>query len=138
MLLSARMMDDVSGVNNFGYTPTAEMSQGNQTDVYFQLIDASVDLPTTGLNPSGRRYCPSTAATLQVCFKSIDNSVTVQRFAAPAFSTQDLSMWKVTIFATDNLLGTYTMFLRLTDGSMVTLGSVGMALQVQGLRQSVC
>jgi len=138
MLLSARPMTDVQGVNAFAYTPTVEMTQGNSTDVYFQLTDASVDLPTSGANPPGRRFCPSPVATVQIIFKSIDNAVTVKRFAAPAFPTQDLSVWKVTIFPTDNLLGTYVMFIRITDGSTVTLGSVQMALQVQGLRQSAC
>jgi hypothetical protein len=138
MILSARMMKDVSGVNNFSYTPTAETVQGNQTDVFFQLVDAGVDLPTTGLNPPFRRFCPSSVATLQVTFKSIDNAVTVCRFASPAFLTQDTSVWKLTIFATDNLVGTYTMFLKLTDGSTITLGVCQMALQVLGLRQSVC
>lgn len=138
MQLSARMMDDVSSVNNYSYTPSTELTQGNGSDVFFQLIDAAVNLATSGANPTGRRYCPSTAATLQVTFKSIDNSVTVCRFAALAWPTQDLSMWKITIFPTDNLVGTYTMFLRLTDGSSVLMGSVQMAVQIQGLQQSMC
>ena len=132
------MLKDVSGVNAYTYTPTAEIIQGNQADVFFQLVDASVELPTSGANPSGRRWCPSNAATLLVTFKSIDCSVTVCRAAALAWSTQDTSIWKVTLFATDSLVGTYVAYLKLTDGSVVTLGSIQQALQVKGLKQYSC
>lgn len=138
MMLGARMMNDVGGVNVFKYCTQVQVFEGNRVDVFFQLADLSVDPPSTGLNPPYRRFCPSGSASLQVTFASIDDAVTVTRNASLAFVGQDTSIWKLTIFPTDKIVGTFAMLLKLVDGGQTLFGSVQAALQVIGLQQSSC
>ena len=49
MLLSARILSDVGGVNIFEVADKAQFTQGDETTVYFQLIDAGLDTPAKGL-----------------------------------------------------------------------------------------
>lgn len=137
MLLSARMLKDVATVNSFEYTQTVQATEGDAVDVYFQLIDKSLDLATEGFSPAGRRYMPSQGATLQVTLQSIDQSKTVVRYATQPF-TQDASIFKLSIMATDQLAGGFTMQLALNQGGSVTRGNVQQAVSMQSLTQAFC
>jgi hypothetical protein len=116
MRLAICPLDDVSGVNSYRFATEVQTTAGDATDLYFQLFDASKNLTQHGFNPGGLRYCPAALATLQVTFKNIDTSKQFARFASQPF-TQDPSIWKVSVLATDPVSGTVSMKFVLTEGT---------------------
>lgn len=138
MLLSCRILGDVANVNSFDCVAAAEFNDGDSPSVFFQLIDLAKDQGLQGWKPAGRRYMPAAAATLQVTFDSIDTSKQLVRQAIQPF-VQDPSIWKVDILPTDagKLRGTVAIRLLLTEGSIVTNGSLRGALRI-GVSNSNC
>lgn len=121
MLLSARPLIDVANVNTFRVVQTAQMTAGDAGNLYFQLIDKSLDLGTEGYSPSGRRYMPAVGATLSVRVMSINDAITVTRLATQPFA-QDPSIWALPLLSTDLLNGSYSIRLTLTEGAVVKHG----------------
>jgi len=115
MLLSARFLTDVGGVNSFEYANGPEWYAGDTTAVYLQLVDISLDRNDQGFHPAGRRYVPGVGSTLEVTFDSINDAQKVVRFATQPYSN-DLSIWTVPVLATDPMRGTVRLKLRLADG----------------------
>lgn len=144
MLLTARMLLDAQNVNSFEYTQVAQMTAGDQTDIYFQLADASKNQPgVLGSEPLGFRYMPAAGATLQVVLKSINDAKTVTRYAAQPFA-QDGSIWRLTLMATDTIEGTFGLQLLLSEPAVagsparVTRGYVAHAVQIRSSQRSFC
>lgn len=129
MLLSARPLKDVSDVNSFQHDLQLAWTQGDALDVYFQLIDASLDRPDQGFNPGGRRFCPADGATLSVVLENLDDEKKITRAATQPFEG-DSSIWKLTINATDKIRGTPHMRLTLTEGAVVTRGKASMLFRI--------
>lgn len=140
MLLSARMLNDVGSVNSFEYAQVVQMTTGDQTEVFFQLVDASKNPPIASgfWSPSGLRYMPLAPATLQVVLRSVDDSKTVTRYATQPWPTQDPSIWKLSLLSTDPLEGTFGLQLTLNEGGRQTRGYLAQALQIQGTHHSFC
>lgn len=133
MRLSARILENVSGVNAYDYADAAEMTAGDAPTIYFQLIDLSKDRAEKGFVPAGRRYVPAAGATLSVVLDNIDDSRKVTRAATQPFP-QDPSIWAITLLTTDKVLGTVNMKLTLTEpGPKVTYGFLSNALRVESL-----
>jgi len=135
MLLSARPLRDVSGVNSFEVDQVWETSEGNEVSLYFQLIDASLDRATDGFSPSGRRYMPAASASLSVTIDSLDDAKKITRYATQPYAL-DGSIWKLDILPTDagKVRGTPTLRFKLIEGSKVTYGSLQGALLVSEVR----
>lgn len=129
MLLSARMLSDVGGVNNFDVTDAVRFSVGDAPAVYFQLIDESLDRTSQGYNPPGRRYMPAALAELEVVLDNIDTAKVVTRDATQPFPL-DPSIWMIQLMSTDQVAGTVNLRLKLTEGAVVTRGGVKRALLV--------
>ncbi len=129
MLLSGRLLNDVASANTYSYTDTARSSEGDATDIYFQLIDASLDRATDGFNPGGRRFMPAAGATLSVTLGFIDDEQKTTRACTQPFPL-DPSIWKLALLSTDHLRGSADMLLRLTEGSRVTSGVIRGALSI--------
>lgn len=129
MLLSARMLYNVSSVNQFSWTDVVEFTQGDSYDIYFQLIDANLDKPVYGFKPAGRRYMPAVGATLTVRLDNIDDAVAISRPAVQPFA-QDPSIWKVSVLATDKIVGTCALVLTLNESGKVTSGRVQAAVLI--------
>lgn len=123
MLLSCRFLNKVADVNTFSYTNQLNFTQGDTTTVYLQVVDASIDLPTEGFNPPYRRYMPQAGATLKVTLDNLNTSKKIVRFATQPFPL-DPSIWSFPILATDQLVGTVSILLQLTEGVIVTYGTV--------------
>lgn len=132
MRLSARILQNATDVNNFGYTQQAEFTQGDTPTIYFQLIDSSLDRPDQGFVPSGRRYMPAVGASLVVTLDHLDDTRKITRAAFQPFSS-DPSIWAITILSTDVLRGTVNMKLALVEGSKPTNGLLQAALNVTAL-----
>lgn len=130
MLLSALMLKDVQSVNS--YEPDTELSwtEGDSLDVYFQLIDASLDRATQGFWPEGRRYVPAAGATLSCVIENIDDGKKITRQAVQPFPN-DGSIWRLSVLSSDTIRGTPQLRLTLTEGSKITRGLVRLALKIQ-------
>lgn len=129
MLLSALMLKDVQSVNS--YEPDTELSwtEGDSLDVYFQLIDASLDRVTQGFWPEGRRYVPDTGATLSCVVENIDDAKKITRQAVQPFPN-DGSIWRLNVLSSDTIRGTPQLRLTLTEGTKITRGLVRLALKI--------
>src|SRR5882672_4392117 len=113
MLLSARILRDCANVNSFEYADSAQFTRGDVVDVFFQLIDASLDTASENFIPAGRRYMPAVGATLQAVVENIDDSVKITRTLSQPF-VNDPSIWKISFFASDAISGTSNLRLTLT------------------------
>jgi hypothetical protein len=129
MLLSARILNDVANVNNFEYAQVGQFTKGEASSVYFQLIDTTLDGALKGFEPSGRRYMPATGATLSVVVTSIDDAKRITRVATNPFP-EDRSIWRLDFLSTDTIVGTASLQLTLTEGSVVRKGLVKNALRI--------
>jgi hypothetical protein len=119
MILSAQMLDNVASVNSFEATEAVCFVESDPQDVYLQLVDLTKHF----------RYMPAAGATLQVVVDNIDDGKKITRFATQPFS-QDPSIWKLTIMASDSVRGTVNLRLTLTEGSAIRRGQVQAALRV--------
>ncbi len=113
MLLSARWLTNVVDVNTWDYADKVEFNEGDPVSVYFQLNDLSKD------KPLGKRYVPEAGATLQVTVTNLDDSKVYAKVATQVYSTTDASIWRFTISATDDITGTPSIQLQLTEGATV-------------------
>ena len=134
MLLSARMLDNVSNVNSFDTVDQVKFTQGDALDVSFQLIDLNKG---TSNKPVGERYMPAALSTLNVVVSTINTATTLTKVATQPFAN-DTSIWKIQILATDNIAGTFTMKLALTQGGVVTNGVVKAALSIVPQTAAYC
>ena len=136
MLLSCRFLNKVADVNTFSYTNQLNFTQGDTPTIYLQIVDASVDLPSEGFNPPYRRYMPQLGATLKVTLDNLNTSKKVVRFATQPFPL-DPSIWSFPILSTDQIVGTVSVLLQLTEGSTVTngtmIGGIGVNSQNPGI-----
>lgn len=129
MLLSARFLNDCQNVNSWEPAVQLSWTEGDALDIYFQLVDISLDRSDQGFSPPGRRYVPNSGATVSVTIDNIDNAKKVVRLASQPFP-QDGSVWKLSILATDLVKGTPQMRLALTEGTKVTRGVVKCSLKI--------
>lgn len=132
MKLSARILENVTGVNAFSYANQASFTEGDTPTIYFQLIDMSQDRADAGFVPAGRRYMPANGTTLMVTLDHIDAARKTVRAATQPFLT-DPSIWALTLLSTDKLRGTINMKLVLTEAGKTTQGLLQAALLVDGL-----
>lgn len=130
MLLSCRILDDVSGVNSYEYSSQLQITEGDTPDIYIQLINNALNRPDQGFVPSGRRYCPSgtTSNTLSVTLDNIDDAKKYTKTATQPFD-QDKSIWKITLTSSDKIRGTVGLKLTLTETSGATVKTTKGLLQ---------
>lgn len=123
MLLSVRILQDVTTVNSYDYVDRGSWTKGDTTILYLQLIDLSKDRAGQGFVPAGRRYCPASGATLAVTIDSLDSSKKItDRVATQPYPTLDPSIWAIAITSADTVSGTCAVRVTLTQSSVVTRG----------------
>ncbi len=127
MLLSARILNNVSDVNSFEYATECKFTEGDTLYIYFQLIDLNKDL---NLKPPGRRFIPASGATLTATVHNIDASKILVKTATQPYAS-DTSIWRFQVTAADVLRGTYSIKLALTESSVVTRGVIKSGLSVE-------
>lgn len=128
------MLKDVASVNSFESDTSLAWTEGDELDIYFQLVDSSLDKHEQGFNPGGRRYVPAASSTLQVTVESVDDAKVITRYATQPFA-QDGSIWKFSVYAADTIRGSPQVRLTLTEPidqntNRVTRGVVKGALKV--------
>lgn len=129
MLLTARILDNVAGVNSYTQAQSFEFTEGDGPAVYLQLVDATKQRTSEGFNPPGQRYMPMAGATLSVLFDNLNDALKVVKVATQPFA-QDPSIWKVQLAPTDAVRGTCSLRLTLTEpGPAITRGSVDRAVR---------
>lgn len=124
MLLTGRMLNNVSNVNSFCYVMEAAFTEGDPQDVYFQLLDGS-----KGEAP-GMRYMPPATTTLSVSINHIDSAKAITRSATQPYPTSDPSIWKITFLSTDTLKGTFDIRLTLTEPTRTIRGVIRHGLSI--------
>ena len=129
MLLSARMLDSVNGVNSYEQVSCVRYFEGDAPAVYFMLIDLSLDRAEAGYMPSGRRYVPAAGATLSVLLDNLDDARKCSRAATQPFA-QDLSIWCVQLLPSDSARGTINLKMILTEPTRTLNGFVPAAIRV--------
>ncbi len=106
-----RLLDNVKDFNTFTEVEQFEHVNGSQQDIYIMLVQVPANTqPADELN----RWLPSSGATLQFIFDNLDSAVKITRSGIMAFPTDDRSIWKVTILASEIISGSLTV--QLTDG----------------------
>lgn len=128
MLLRARMLNAVASVNAYEVAEQVQFTQGDTVDIYFQLIDATLD-PAPKFIPAGRRYMPAAGALLSVKLDNIDDNIAITRSAVQPFAN-DPSIWKVSVLGTDAIVGTCALVLTLTESGKVTRGRTEAAVEI--------
>ncbi len=126
MLLTGRILINVADVNTWEYADEARFTQGDQTYVYFQLIDAEKD---KSAKLPGKRYTPASGSVLTMTIHSIDAAKTYAKVATQPFPG-DLSIWRIQVLSTDTIVGTASMKISLTETSVVTRGVIKNALSI--------
>jgi hypothetical protein len=121
MLLSAKLLNNVGGVNSFDISQQTSFTEGDLPVIYIRLFDKQSKLD---------RYSPSSGATLSVTLTNVDTNKSVTKVATQPFSS-DGSIWSFSFLSTENVKGTISLMLLLTEGASVTRGLVGSALLVQ-------
>jgi hypothetical protein len=116
MKLRATPLIDCQNVNDFTYATEVSSTTGDPVDLYFQLSNAEKNISTQGYNPSGLRYMPVAGSNLKVTFQNINNCKEFTRYATQPFS-QDPSIFKVQVLASDPVAGTVSMKFVLNEPS---------------------
>jgi hypothetical protein len=123
------MLNNVASVNAYDWADEVEFTKGDQVDIYFQLVDATLDKAVYGFKPAGRRFNPATGATLQVKIDNINDAIAITRAASQPFAS-DSSIWRVSVLNSDNIIGTCALQLTLTEGPKKTYGRVEAVIKV--------
>lgn len=127
MYLSANLLDNVVGVNDWTVVPSIDMHEGDPLTVYVKLIDLSKDKDN---RPAGRRYIPAAGAFLGVVVQNVDDAKKLTKVATQPFPT-DSSIWAFSIAGTDtSVKGTVDLVLTLTEGATVRNTRIKCALRV--------
>jgi len=133
MLLSARILVNVTDVNSWEYSLDTNFTQGDANFIYFQLIDQNKDKNTQEFRPSGKRFVPASGATLQTTIGSIDNAFRLVKIATQPFPG-DSSIWRIQITATDPVKsGKYALTLELNETGNITRGVTPNSIVVRSL-----
>jgi hypothetical protein len=129
MLLSARIITDVQNANSYEHTDVAEISEGDNADIWFQLVDISLDKSLDGFQPAGRRYITAAGATLQCVIENINDAKVITRYATAPFAG-DTSMWKISVLSSDGIRGTSNLRLTLTEDTSIKHGVVKNGIRI--------
>jgi hypothetical protein len=137
MLLSARVLKNLTTVNSFEHDETVQWMEGDSLTLHIQLLDAELDTDHEGFYPPGRRYMPVATSTLTVVLENVDDARKVTRVATQPYATLDPSIWAVTILATDLVRGAPQIRLTLVEPSRTIRGVVKGAIRIQSA-SNVC
>jgi hypothetical protein len=108
-------------INSFQAVTQVTCSEDEAVDVYFRLVDTTKK--ENNYDVTNLRYIPqgATTNTVSVILRNIDDSKQITRSASAVSSTTDLSLWKVQILSTDNITGTISLKVTLTETSSSTV-----------------
>lgn len=129
MNLSVRFLSNVANVNSFIYIDRPTFTEGDTSDVYFQLVDKELDTPTFNFYPPYRRFVPIVGSTVIVTLMSLDSTRVVTKAATQPF-VGDSSMWKFGITPSDKLRGSVNMRLQLSQGGVITNALIQPAINI--------
>lgn len=126
MLLSAKLLNNVSGVNSFTVSEQTHLTEGDTPIFYLRLVDKNSTL---------ERYVPEDGATLSVIIKSVNDIKTYTKIATNPFPN-DTSIWAFQMLSTEPLKGSVSLQLILTEGTVVTRGAVKDALLIHSFNSA--
>ena len=130
MLLGAKLLKNNAILNDFKVLSQVVLKSGDPTTIYFQLVNREAE--TKDL-----RYIPSSTATVTVTFPALDQAKIVTKTASKVFPTDDRSIWKVTLNASDKVF-TGDIRISLVEGADTFNATIQQALQVEQNDNTYC
>lgn len=112
--IAYKFLENVNNANNFYAVSELEIVQGNATTLYFRLY--TLFGADSNNKIADLRYLPQVGATMEVEFNHIDTNQKITRVASQPYPTDDRSIWKVDILATDKI-SFDSMTVKLTEGA---------------------
>lgn len=130
------LLDRVLDVNNFQPVNELHLIRGNQSTLYFQIVDWQ---SFKDCIESYKRVMPQGAnIEVKVTFLDIDEAFTVERMASQPFP-DDRSIWSVEVLSTDQLAPNSMMVSLLVDGDEELLMGLGdLRFSDTGKRNQFC
>lgn len=132
MRLSAKTLKNVDNLNSWAYSENWVVRQngltGEADTLYFQITD---------LDRDGIRYMPSNSASMSVFFQSLDDAGDITKTAVMAFPSDDRSIWKIILSATD-LPNSGNVIFSLTDGGNTYSFNITNGLSVELVNAGAC
>ncbi len=98
MILMFRLLQEVKDVNSFIEVDRLKLVKGNPTSLYFRLVQDKDAAQTEKL-----RYIPQSGSAVTVKFNNIDSNKVITRVATQPYASDDRSIWKVDVLATDQI-----------------------------------
>lgn len=120
MLLSAKILKNIFGVNAFSYGTGWTIRADEPNSLYFQLVDK---------DQADLRYMPAALATLNVTFPALPGDSAIVVAATQPFA-QDSSIWKVDL-TNLQVPGSGAVVFALTEGATTRTFSVQNAISVE-------
>lgn len=120
MLLSAKILKSVCGVNMFGYATNWTIRANEPNSLYFQLVD---------LDQAGIRYMPAAGSSINVTFPALPSASAIVVAASQPFPL-DPSIWEVDL-TNLQVPGSGNVIFSLTENSTVRTFSVMNAISVE-------
>lgn len=125
MRLSAKPLRNYQSVNSFKEASEWAIRNGEPNDLYFRFID---------LDQEGLRYIP-TSPTVQVTFVKRDGTSLIK--TATSVSASDLSLWKVSLLETEEVV-TGNVQISISESGVTRRFTLLQALTVEFLNQGGC
>ncbi len=125
MRLSAKLIQNYSNINSFGYTNQWVIRAGEPNTLYFQLVDLEQNAlrHIAGVGGSNQPY------SVSVTFPSIDDAKVITATAVQADAT-DASVWKVSL-GSNQTPGSGQVVFTVVEGSATRSFGVLQAIQVE-------
>ena len=129
-------LNQVLDVNNFQPASEITLIRGNDSTLYFQIVDAG---SFEDCVESYKRVMPQgTTIEVQVTFLDVDETFTIERMATQPFP-DDKSIWSVEILSTDRLAPNSMMVSLIVDGEEELLMSLAdLRFSGTGKRNQFC
>lgn len=106
MKLTAKILKNVANVNQWDYTDSASVQEGQVNEIYFQLVNSDmtpVEGDSESLPECPMRFLPQgTVNNVEITFPSLRNDpadLGIEEFTVPASQpfSDDKSIWKITL-----------------------------------------
>lgn len=141
MRLSAKILENVSGVNHWNYASEANVYEGQVNEIYIQLVDISkaihIDSVIGEIPEYPMRYIPQgSSIAVAAVFPALDDSEEFSIAATQPFA-DDKSIWKITI-PSSQLPKSGNFQLNLTEDGVVKSVIVKSAISAELLEVGSC
>ena len=127
MRLYIEMLDSVCNVNNWKHVDEVTISEGEASDIYFQIINKSQHI---------RYMTQATSYSVSAIFPDVDESQTIEVAASQPFA-DDKSIWKVSL-GSSQTPGSGTFLVKLTEDGVERTLKAELGIRVELINDGGC